>query len=124
MYKIIIPGELPGMNEMIATAKRGKRGYQPYAKMKSDYTKLCAMFAAKAIKKPIENPVFITFTWYCKNKRKDKDNIAAAKKFILDGLQVAGIIKNDGWTEIIGWTDIFEIDKENPRVEIEIEEIK
>ena len=121
-YKITIPLELPTMNEMIAAAKKGRRGYQPYSVMKKEYTNLCAMYTKKVIKKPIDNPIFLEITWYCKNKRKDMDNVASAKKFILDGLQQAGAIKNDGWKEISGWTEKFEIDKNNPRVEIIINE--
>ena len=32
--KIVIPGEMPGMNEIIDAAKQGRKGYQPYAVMK------------------------------------------------------------------------------------------
>ena len=64
--------------------------------------------------------MYITFRWLCKNKKKDKDNIAFAKKFILDGLVEAGVIKNDGWDDIEGFQDEFEIDAKNPRIEVEI----
>ena len=56
------------------------------------------------------------------NKRKDKDNIAFAKKFILDGMIQAKLIQNDGWKEISGFTDEFHVDKNNPRVEVTIYE--
>lgn len=46
--------------------------------------------------------------------------MAFAKKAILDGMQKAGIIQNDGWNEIRGFIDDFEIDKDYPRIEIEI----
>lgn len=123
MYKVIVPMELPGMNEIVAAAKKGRGAYQPYAEMKRKYTNICAIFAREAVKKPISNPVKLYITWYCKNKRKDKDNISAGKKFIMDGLQKSGVLKNDGWGEIRGWEEKFEIDKGNPRVEIEIEEV-
>ena len=35
-------------------------------------------------------------------------------------MQEAGLIVNDGWKEIDGFEDEFEVDKENARVEIEI----
>jgi hypothetical protein len=34
----------------------------------------------------------------------------------------AKILKNDGWNDIIGFEDIFYIDKKNPRIVVEIEE--
>ena len=56
---------------------------------------------------PLTNPVRIDFFWYVKNKKKDPDNIAFAKKFILDGLVDAGIITNDGFKNVKGFSDYF-----------------
>lgn len=50
--------------------------------------------------------------WYDKNKRRDPSNIAAAKDFILDAMQTAGVLRNDGWKEIKGFKDDFFISKE------------
>ncbi|MFD0673941.1 RusA family crossover junction endodeoxyribonuclease [Cohnella sp. GCM10027633] len=63
------------------------------------------------------------FTWYCPNKRKDKDNIMAGQKFVFDALQHIGFIKNDGWKQIGSVTHRFEVDKNNPRIEVEIREV-
>ncbi|WP_418294417.1 hypothetical protein [Megasphaera massiliensis] len=70
---------------------------------------------------------YIKFHWVEKNKRRDKDNIAFAKKFILDALQEMGILQNDGWSEILGFSDTFDVDKDNPRIEVSLlseEELK
>jgi hypothetical protein len=48
----------------------------------------------------------------------DPDNIAAGKKFLLDGLQAAGVISGDGWKQIASLEDRFVVDKENPGVEV------
>ena len=60
------------------------------------------------------------FTWYRVNRRSDTDNIAFAKKFIMDAFVESGLIKNDGWKSVKGFIDIFEVDRANPRVEIEL----
>lgn len=60
------------------------------------------------------------FTWYCKDRRKDKDNVIAGQKFVFDGLQKAGIIEDDGWKQVGNISHEFKIDKKNPRVIIEI----
>lgn len=39
-----------------------------------------------------------------------------------DALVKEGILENDGWKDIVGFTDRFFIDKNNPRIEVEIEE--
>jgi hypothetical protein len=62
--------------------------------------------------------VFIVFQWFAKDRRKDKDNVAFAKKFILDGLVLAGVIKSDRWDFISGFLDLFYVDEKDPRVEV------
>jgi Holliday junction resolvase RusA-like endonuclease len=63
---------------------------------------------------------FFIFHWIEKDRRRDKDNIAMAKKFILDSLQEWGVLKNDGWKQVLGFIDIFSVDKINPRVEVSL----
>lgn len=75
------------------------------------------------IKKQIKDKfdtVTLAFVWYEPNQKRDKDNIAFAKKFILDALQEAGTLTGDGWSQVVGFSDEFHVDKENPRIEIEI----
>jgi Holliday junction resolvase RusA-like endonuclease len=60
------------------------------------------------------------YTWYEPNRKRDKDNIAFAKKFCQDALVKSGTLANDGWAEIDGFTDTFEVDKRRPRVEVKI----
>jgi Holliday junction resolvase RusA-like endonuclease len=115
--KLVIPGVLPGLNEIIDAAKGH---WNNYREMKAAYTNLVAIRARKL--PPIQS-ANLTITWYCPNKRKDKDNIMAGTKFILDGLHAAKRIENDGWKQIRDITHRFEVDKLEPRVEIEIEEL-
>ena len=42
---------------------------------------------------------------------------------ILDGLVVAGVIKNDGWGQIGEICHRFTVDKQDPRVEVKITEV-
>ncbi|MBU5440388.1 hypothetical protein KQI42_20555 [Tissierella sp. MSJ-40] len=118
--KIVIPGEMPGMNEIVAAAKKGRGKYQPYNDMKRENTELVS-WASKKI--PKKKRIFLDITWIAKNKRRDPDNIAAAVKFIWDGLVEAGVIPNDGWNENGGWANHFEVDKDNPRIEVVVKEV-
>ncbi|AZO96157.1 RusA family crossover junction endodeoxyribonuclease [Halocella sp. SP3-1] len=115
--KIIIPGEFPSLNEII---KKAKSHHMAYASMKKENTQLVQMIANRL---PNMERVYLDITYYCKNRRKDPDNIAAAKKFILDGLVAAEVIPNDGWKEIDSWEEKFKVDKNNPRIEINIKEV-
>lgn len=122
-YKIVIPGELPDLNTIIAESKKGRGKWQPYNEIKQEHTNIVAWIAKSEIKKQLKK-IDLEITWICKNRRKDKDNImAGGLKMILDGLVVAGVIKNDGWSEIGSINNHFEVDKDNPRVEVEIREV-
>ena len=44
--------------------------------------------------KPVNRKVDLLFEWHS-STRHDPDNVAFAKKFILDGLQLAGVLEND-----------------------------
>lgn len=112
-----IDGELPGLNEIIDAAKAST---QKYARIKRECHWMVAA-GARGIK-PVER-VDVAVTWYCKNRRKDKDNIAAGIKYILDGLQECGVLENDGWKQINDITHKFAVDELNPRVEVELTEV-
>ncbi|MCO8288285.1 RusA family crossover junction endodeoxyribonuclease [Tetragenococcus halophilus] len=117
--KFVIPGELTDQNTYM-DAERANR--HKAAKLKKQNTYKCAaIFMPFRLQQP-KLPISLHFDWICKNKRKDKDNICFAKKFIFDGMQQAGYIPNDGWSEIKEWTESFHVDKNNPRIEIEIKE--
>lgn len=120
MHKLIIPGRLPSMNEII---KASKSHYLSYNSMKNKFTNLVAMQARKQ-NIPVMQSVDVTITWYCKNKRIDPDNTASGVKFLLDGLVKAGKLPNDGFKNIGGIRHLFEIDKQNERVEVILEPIE
>ena len=122
-YKIVIPGELPDLNTIIAESKKGRGKWQPYNEIKQEYTNIVAWIAKSEIKKQLKK-IDLEITWICKNRRKDKDNISGGGiKFILDGLVAAGVIKNDGWGQVGDIYHKFKVDKHNPRVEVEIREV-
>ena len=119
--KFTIPGRLPGLNEYINAERRNK---YIAAKMKKQAEELIS-WSLKTVKKvKFKNPVFIHYLWIEKDKRKDKDNIAFAKKFIQDALVKAKILENDGWKQIADFKDDFDVDKDNPRIEVTITEVE
>lgn len=120
IFRLTIEGELPDLNTEINSAKRH---WAEYRSKKETHTDRVA-WLARIQKVPVfDKPVGFIFNWYCKNLRKDPDNIAFGKKYILDGLKVAGRIKNDSLKEVVSFQDYFHLDRLNPRVEVEIREI-
>ncbi len=118
---IEIPGRLPSLNDIIEAAKKGKGKYQPYAIMKERYTSEIGWLAKKL---PAYERVDITITWHEPNRRRDPDNVVGGTKFVMDGLVAGGVIKDDSQRYVNSITHQFEVDKENPRIEIEIEEVQ
>ena len=116
---IVIPGELPDLNQIIAESKNHWGSYSSIKKANTQLVAFCTKQATKQKYKKID----LDITWYCKNKRKDKDNIMAGTKFILDGLVAAGVIQNDGWTNVGDIRHRFRVDKQDPRVEVRITEV-
>ena len=65
------------------------------------------------------------YHWVEKDRRRDKDNVSGyGRKVIQDSLVKAGYLRNDGWGEIVGFTDTFSVDKGRPRIEVIIEEME
>lgn len=75
--------------------------------MKLEQTEQVAQEAKLARLGHFTEPVFVEFHWYEPNMKRDQDNVAFAKKFILDGLQIAGVITNDNYKWVKGFSDTF-----------------
>ena len=113
--QIIIKGSFITLNEYINAERSNK--YMA-AKIKKDETER-AYYHFLNKPKIIDYPIKIEFVWFVKGKRKDADNIAFAKKFILDGMVKSGFIKNDNLNHITGFTDdFFESDNEEVIIRI------
>ena len=119
-YTLTITGRLPGLNEII-TANRSSK-YEA-AKQKKDVEGMIMWYIREQLKGvKIDKPVRLTHYFYEPSRRRDMDNIAAGgHKFIWDSLVRAGILKNDGWSEIESYRDCFAVDEIQPRIVVEIE---
>lgn len=118
--KLTVPGELTGLNQYLTALNKSRWNG---ARIKKEDTETVAWLVKVQKLQPVQKyPVRIKYVWYLKNQKMDLDNIAFAKKFINDGLVLAGVLVNDGQKQIAGFEDDFFIDKINPRIEIHIQE--
>jgi Holliday junction resolvase RusA-like endonuclease len=118
--RFFVRGPLPGLNELIRA--KGNTRYQAYNKLKREWMKTIQweLVAGKII--PVSK-AFFRFTWHEASRRRDLDNITAGgRKLILDALVLSGILSDDGWDEVSGWSDEFKICKTDPGVEVEMDE--
>ena len=117
-YKFTIRGTLPGLNELIEAERRNRF---IGAKLKKQYEAVVMRAARSLGNVEFEEPVYMVYHWYEKDRRRDKDNICAfGRKVIQDVLVKARYLSNDGWKNIRGFEDHFEVDAKNPRVVVEI----
>lgn len=118
-----IPWKLPGLNEIIAAnasalRMRGKR-VSRYTQLKRQWTNVLSQLILVQQIHEIRNG-FFRFSWHESNRKRDPDNIAAGgRKFILDALVATRRLPNDGWANVAGWTDSFDV-REQAGVTVEI----
>lgn len=120
MYKVTIPMKLPSLNEYISACKIQRGTWNKGNSMKQNTQAEMIYYLRKLPK--FEKPINITFRWISeKGDRRDLDNIAFAKKFILDALQQCGRLQNDNRHFVTGFMDKFEYGKQYAVI-LEIEE--
>lgn len=101
MIKFKIPFKLPGLNDYVNICRKNKYAGAVHKKEIQQSIMWCLPKCRAAA------PVYIRFIWHEKNMRRDKDNVAFAKKYILDAMQTKGILPNDSNKYITGFSDDF-----------------
>lgn len=101
-FTIEIPIKYPSLNDYIKACRGNRYGANT---MKQNLEKQTAEYIASL--PTFENPVRIHFLWIEENTRRDYDNVAFAKKFILDALQKSGKLPNDNRKWVKGFADGF-----------------
>lgn len=113
--KIIIPGRLPGYNELT------QGHWRKCHRIKTDAMDTVIVCVRAASAKPVEGMATVTIKCYEPNLKRDPSNVrAGAEKVILDALQNCGIIRNDNWRWLEDAPTTVKLDRQRPRVEIEV----
>lgn len=112
--KVTIKLRLPGLNEYTRENRANKN---QGARMKKEYETAIGYYLRDV--PVLRPPVTIDFLWVEENRRRDLDNVAFAKKFILDALVRSKKLKDDNRKVVTAFRDSFAYDKES-RVELTI----
>ena len=108
MNTFTVKAKLPSLNEFISAMNNHR--YNGY-RFKQEIEELIGWEIRQALTKgtlkPTTKPCKVNFYWHEKTAKRDCDNIASAKKFLLDAMQKQGIIQNDNQRYIRGFTDTF-----------------
>lgn len=119
--KLIIQGRLPSLNEYTLKCRYNRFAG---AKMKKDaQEKVCIAIRGSKLKIIKNYPISLNFTWYEPNKKRDIDNVIFGEKFVLDALVEMGILINDSQKYVTQVSHEVKTDKENPRIEVELNEV-
>lgn len=103
MQKFEINLKLPSLNDYIDVCRGNK--YKA-ARFKKDIETDIGWFIRRMPK--YDKPIQIHFHWVEGSKRRDLDNVAFAKKFILDAMVKAGKLKDDNRKCVNAFKDTFE----------------
>ena len=116
-YRFEIKEKLPSLNDY---TKANRSNVYMANKLKQDVQYDIKRYIGNAPR--FINPVRLHFIWIEKDARRDLDNVAFAKKFILDALVNNEILVDDSQRFVQGFTDEFKRGK-TASVIVEIEEI-
>lgn len=116
--RLWVPGPIPSLNELIAAAKGGGGTGRAYSRLKAEWKeKVWALAKSERLQPMVQ--AWITWNWYETSRRRDPDNfVGAGKKLILDGLVMAKVLPDDGWDELLGFTDHWRWRPAGPGVQV------
>jgi Holliday junction resolvase RusA-like endonuclease len=111
-FKLVF--EFKSINDVINDCKKH---WSKYSKVKHKTNELIALQTPKL---NIDYPIDILFEWHLKDKRRDHDNIAFNKKYVLDGMTQKGAITTDRQSVVKNFKDIFVYDTKEDYVIVKI----
>lgn len=113
MIKLSLP---PSVNQIYRIAKWGRMFMTKEGKAWKEQSAWIIKQALKPMKK-----ISVTVRIYFRDlRRRDLDNM---EKLIADSITMSGIIKDDNWQILNEWHVSGALDKDDPRIELEIKEI-
>lgn len=114
----VIYGRLDGLNEYVRSNRSNK--YLGNQVKKRNENIISTYIRAYKLERVYKYPITLKITWYEHDKRRDIDNITFATKFIQDALVKCEILKNDSQKYINKIIHDVRVDKDNPRIEVEL----
>ena len=130
-YRVVISNKkhvfpLKGLNELLNGRLYNFRTRKYHNPVKAENDKVCLIAIRKSMPNvKIDKPIRCFFYIYAQDKMHDRGNLSSAcEKSFLDALQKANVIKNDGFDDVLDSVFFTELDRINPRIEVEIEVIE
>jgi hypothetical protein len=129
-FRVWLPGQWPSLNEMKDGAQRGgARGGNKWNQIKRAFGDPAQLLIRSekrrigigSVRPMIRGPAFIDYTHRRATRRGDPDNYAsAAMKIVSDVLVREGIIENDTFAYVHGFSHRFEFSASAPGLLVEV----
>lgn len=120
-YRLVIDGRLPGLNEYIDACRRAPQIGNRMKQTEQERVEWAIRQQMRGVR--ISRPVRLTYRFVEPNQKRDQDNVSSfARKVIQDALVKTGVLYNDGWKQVAGSEESFDVDKDHPRIIVLIEE--
>ena len=116
---LIIKGRLDNLNDYTKECRSSK--YAGNDCKARNEEKITGFIEEQLFGVHFQGKTYLHFRWIERNRMRDLDNVCFAKKFILDTPVRNKVIETDGWKGVWGFTDEFDVDAEDPRIEVVIE---
>ena len=116
-YKLRLPLKLHSLNEYIHECRRNPQAGARIKRIDQKAVEWNIRSQLRGIR--IKRPVTMLYKWFEPNRKRDLDNVSSfGRKVIQDALVACGVLENDGWNQITGFSDEFYVDKKQPRIEV------
>lgn len=129
-YKVVISKTnktfpIKGLNELLAGRTYDYRSKKYHNSVKSANDRVCCVAIRRDLKGvKLKTPIRCTYFIYAQDKRHDRGNLySATEKSFLDALQSCKVLENDSWDMCYDGVFHTMLDRGNPRVVVEIEEL-
>lgn len=116
--KFVITGRLDSLNDYTKACRANRYGAN--SMKKKNEAKVYEGIKRAGLTRADKYPINLHIIWYEPNRRRDIDNITFATKFIQDALVKAGILEDDSQRYIVGVFHRVLVDRDNPRIEVEL----
>lgn len=122
-YTVVIWGRFPSLNDYIGANRQHKLKANNMKQSAQNEIIRCVKAQLGTLK--IYKQVIINYKYYEPNQKRDLDNISGFfHKVFQDALVKCGVLINDSWRYVGGFSDRFYVDRLSPRIEVEIEEVE
>lgn len=130
-YKVVITNAkhtfpIKGLNELLNGRLYNFRTKKYHNPVKSTNDRVCCVAIRRDLKGvKLKTPIRCTYYIYAQDKRHDRGNLySATEKSFLDALQSCNVLSSDKWDCVSDSTFHTELCRDNPRIEVVIEEVE